>query len=124
MIKLKSSVKELLKAVCSDERIVAECIDTAQKGLITRYYFSLPIPTKFGVPITVKLTREEDCVIVPDYNKWYDREYFDKCAFPENSAIIEFTDNGYLFSEESVNLHELNFNTVKFMVIDLKGVLD
>ena len=123
MIKLNNNVKELLKAVGADERVVAECIDAAQKGLSSHFSFSLPVSTKYGVPITIELSYD-DCVLEPDYNKWYDKEDFDKFELPENSAIIEITDSGVVLSEESKYISELADDTVKFMVIDLNGVLD
>lgn len=123
MIKLNSSVKELLKAVCSDERSVAECIDVAQKGLSRQFAFSLPVSTKYGVPITIELS-PDDCLLQIDYNKWYDSSDFDKYEIPENSAIIEISCGGTILSEESKYISELDDETVKFMIIDLNGVVD
>lgn len=123
MIKLKSGVKELLKAVCQNNEEVEDHINSAKAGLSKQYTFYLAIATKFGVPITIDLTHE-DCTLEPDYNKWYDREDFDKYSLPENSIIIEVTNIGVVLSEESKYISELDDDTVKFMVIDLKGVLD
>lgn len=123
MVKLNSGVKELLKAVCLNDATLNECIDIAQRGLNTRYELYLPVVTKFDVSTTIKLTRD-NCTIEPDYNKWYDKEDFDKFEIPENSAIIEVTDTGVVLSEESKYISELDDDTVKFMVIDLKGVLE